>query len=49
MNIPSHSLIVPPVTTKDMKAALKKAKPTVNKADLRAYENFTKEFGDEGN
>jgi SpoVK/Ycf46/Vps4 family AAA+-type ATPase len=49
MQLPPNSMLVPEVTLDDMVTALRGQKPTVSKNDLRGYEEFTKNYGDEGN
>ncbi|MCQ2817469.1 MAG: hypothetical protein MJ252_09410 [archaeon] len=41
-------LVPPKVCFEDYIKALQKTKPTVNQADLKRQEEFTKEFGQEG-
>lgn len=40
-----HSLLLPEITSEDMERAVAKAKPSVSKADLKEYEEWTKQFG----
>ncbi|ODV60777.1 AAA family ATPase VPS4 [Ascoidea rubescens DSM 1968] len=49
MDIESDELLEPPLTIKDFLKAIKKTRPTVNSADLHKQEQFTKDFGQEGN
>lgn len=43
--LPDHSLVLPEITSQDMERAAAKAKPSVSKADLVQYEEWTKQFG----
>lgn len=47
-DVPADKLLEPSVTMRDMMNALASQKPTVSDADLRKYEQFTAEFGQEG-
>lgn len=38
----------PPITRSDFERVLARARPTVSAADLQVYEDFTREFGEEG-
>jgi vacuolar protein-sorting-associated protein 4 len=38
----------PNITMRDFEKVLTRARPTVGAKDLEVYENFTKEFGEEG-
>jgi SpoVK/Ycf46/Vps4 family AAA+-type ATPase len=44
----SAQVLVPPIVITDFYASLERARPTVSKDDLIRYEQFTKEFGEEG-
>jgi len=47
-NIPKDQLDIPVVTAADLDLALTKTKPSVDKTQLKEYEQFTKNFGQEG-
>jgi hypothetical protein len=47
-SFPTERLLVPPVTSADLTAALRKLKPSVDKASLKAYADFANSFGDKG-
>jgi len=47
-DVKPECLVVPHVTVDDFKAALARAKPSVDKKQLKEYENFTQTFGQEG-
>ena len=47
-NNKADKVLVPPITVKDFYASLQRARPTVSKDDLLRYEEFTKDFGEEG-
>ncbi len=47
--IPNGKLLIPKVSKRDYLAAVQSTKPTVNQADLKKYEEWTNEFGSEGN
>ena len=44
-DLPNHSLILPDLTRADLEKALLNTKPSVSKADLKRFDNWTKEFG----
>ncbi|KAL4292719.1 hypothetical protein AHAS_Ahas18G0056200 [Arachis hypogaea] len=44
----SSKILPTPVTRTDFEKILARKKPTVSKADLKVYERFTKEYGEEG-
>lgn len=44
-DLPERSLILPELTKGDLEKALTKAKPSVSKADLAQYDEWTKQFG----
>ncbi len=46
--IPNGKLMMPKVTKKDYRNAVESTKPTVNQADLKRYDEWTEEFGNEG-
>jgi vacuolar protein-sorting-associated protein 4 len=48
-DVPPDKLLVPDVRFSDFEEVLMHTKPTVSKADLDAYERFTREFGQECN
>jgi vacuolar protein-sorting-associated protein 4 len=47
-DIPGNKLLAPRVTYKDFEKAIKNSKPSVSKDDLKQYEKYTEEFGEEG-
>lgn len=47
-DIDGEKLLEPPVTKRDFEEALASTRPTVNAADLRQYEEWTRDFGQEG-
>ncbi|CCH61145.1 hypothetical protein TBLA_0E00840 [Henningerozyma blattae CBS 6284] len=47
--IEADELQEPDLTIKDFLKAIKRSRPTVNEEDLRKQEEFTKDFGQEGN
>ena len=47
-DIDSGRLLEPPVTKRDFEKALVSTRPTVNAADLEKYEEWTRDFGQEG-
>lgn len=49
MSIEADELQEPELTLKDFIKAIKTSRPTVNEADLKKQEDFTKDFGQEGN
>ncbi len=49
MDLEADELKEPDLTLKDFLKAVKTARPTVNKEDLDKQEQFTKDFGQEGN
>ena len=44
----AEKVLVPPIVVQDFYASLERARPTVSKDDLIRYEQFTKEYGEEG-
>jgi vacuolar protein-sorting-associated protein 4 len=48
-DVDGDKLLEPPVTRRDFERAIKASRPTVSEADLRRNEEWTKEFGSEGN
>lgn len=48
MSLKGDELLPPNVTASDFEKALLTARPSVSKGDLGRYEDFTKEFGQEG-
>ena len=44
-DLPDNSLRLPDVNFTDMEKALQRSKPSVSKADLEVYEDWTKQFG----
>ena len=48
MDIPGDKLKEPPLTVADFFKALQSNRPTVNGADLKRFEDFTQDFGQEG-
>lgn len=44
----AENVIVPEITIRDFQNALSHSRPTVSKEDLKVYEDFTEEFGQEG-
>lgn len=44
-DLPQGSLFLPDLTKSDLEAALKRAKSSVAKSDLKQYEEWTREFG----
>lgn len=49
MKIETDELEEPPLTIKDFIKAIKNTRPTVNASDIAKQEDFTKDFGQEGN
>lgn len=47
-NIPSEQLQIPLITGQDIETALKKTKASVDKNQLKEYEQFTASFGQDG-
>lgn len=47
-DVPSDKLLPPAVSKNDFIKALKTARPSVSLDDLAEYEQFTREFGQEG-
>ncbi len=43
--LPNHSLILPDLTRADLEKALMNTKPSVSKADLKKFEDWTNQFG----
>lgn len=48
LNVAGEKLIEPRVTRQDFEKALSRARPSVNAADLKQFEDFTNDFGQEG-
>ncbi|XP_066019699.1 vacuolar protein sorting-associated protein 4B-like [Pocillopora verrucosa] len=48
MQVPGEKLLEPVVNLPDMLRSLATSKPTVNSADLKKFEDFTRDFGQEG-
>jgi len=48
MDVPSDKLHTPDVSVKHFEAVLKKGKATVGKDDLKKFEEWTKQYGQEG-
>ena len=48
MEVPADRLMEPPVTMDDFMKALSFTRPTVNTADLKQFDDWTKDFGQEG-
>lgn len=48
MDVPSDKLLEPKVTLSDFLKSLQNTRPTVNSADLKRFEDFTNDFGQEG-
>lgn len=48
MKVPGNKLLEPQVTVKDFLRSLQNTRPTVNAADLKQFEDFTADFGQEG-
>jgi vacuolar protein-sorting-associated protein 4 len=48
LDVPGEKLNPPIMTKADFIKALKTTRPTVSKSDLKIFENFTEEFGQEG-
>jgi vacuolar protein-sorting-associated protein 4 len=46
-DLPSHSLVLPPLTKQDLLKTLEKSKPSVSDADLNDFVKWSKEFGSE--
>ena len=44
-DLPDNSLLLPDLTKQDMEKALTRSKPSVSQNDLKAYEDWTKQFG----
>ena len=44
----AEKVVVPEITRRDFEHALTHSRPTVSKDDLKVYEDFTEEFGQEG-
>jgi len=44
----AEKLIAPPVNYRDFEKTLQRCKPSVSEADLAEFEEFTKNFGQEG-
>jgi len=48
MEVPGEKLREPPVTLQDFVRAVKKARPSVSKDDVKQQIKFTEDFGEEG-
>lgn len=48
MQVPGDKLLEPPVTISDFLRSLQNTRPTVNADDLKQFEDFTRDFGQEG-
>jgi len=48
MDVPGNKLLEPQVTVGDFLRSLQNTRPTVNAADLKQFEDFTADFGQEG-
>lgn len=48
MEVPGDKLREPAITVKDLGRALSNTRPSVGEGDLKQYEKFTEEFGQEG-
>lgn len=48
MQVPGEKLLEPVVNVTDMLRSLATSKPTVNSTDLKKFEDFTRDFGQEG-
>ncbi len=48
LSVPGEKLIEPRVNRQDFVKALTRARPSVNAADLKQFEDFTSDFGQEG-
>ena len=48
MTVPGERLLEPPVTMEDFLKATDNTRPTVNGADLEQFQEWTKDFGQEG-
>ena len=48
MNVPGDKLLEPKVTYSDFMKSLQNTRPTVNFDDLKRFEDFTADFGQEG-
>ena len=44
----SEQVVIPPICKSDFDIVLLRARPTVSHDDLKVFENFTEEFGEEG-
>lgn len=44
----AEKVVIPEITIRDFQSALSHSRPTVSKEDLKVYEDFTDEFGQEG-
>lgn len=44
----AESVVIPPICKSDFDIVLLRARPTVSHDDLKVFENFTEEFGEEG-
>lgn len=47
-NIPREQLDIPVITAGDLQLAMTKTKPSVDHSQLKEYEQFTKNFGQDG-
>ena len=48
MQVPGDKLLEPLISVKDFEAALAHTRPTVNESDLKQFDKFTEDFGQEG-
>ena len=48
LQVPGEKLVEPRVSRQDFEKALARARPSVNAADLKQFEDFTNDFGQEG-
>lgn len=48
LQVQGEKLVEPKVTLQDFEKALDRARPSVNAADLKQFEDFTSDFGQEG-
>ena len=48
MDVPGDKLLEPRVSVSDFMRSLENTRPTVNSDDLKKFEEFTRDFGQEG-
>lgn len=48
VDVPGEKLKEPVVSLKDVEMSLARTRPSVNKDDIKKYEKFTEDFGQEG-